>query len=74
MLTLLTNEKFSDAYALIMRCVEKKIKVDVVTLTSEDDTLYMALLSMLEYISINYLSNPDYSAGVTGMGQAADTM
>jgi len=42
---------------LVMRCVEKSIVVDVVTLTSKDDTLYMALLSMLEYISINFLSN-----------------
>jgi molybdenum-dependent DNA-binding transcriptional regulator ModE len=57
MLTLLTNEKFSDAYALVMRCVEKSVIVDIVTLTSKDDTLYMALLSMLEYISINFLSN-----------------
>ena len=57
MLTLLTNEKFSDAYALVMRCVEKSVIVDVGALTSEDDTLYMALLSMLEYISINLLSN-----------------
>jgi molybdate transport repressor ModE-like protein len=57
MLTLLTNEKFSDAYALVMHCVEKSIIVDVATLTSKDDTLYMALLSMLEYISINFLSN-----------------
>jgi molybdate transport repressor ModE-like protein len=57
MLTLLTNEKFSDAYALVMRCVEKSIIVDAVTVTSNDDTLYMALLSMLEYISINFLSN-----------------
>jgi molybdate transport repressor ModE-like protein len=57
MLTLLTNEKFSDAYALVMRCVEKNIIVDVVTLTSKEDTLYMALLSMLEYIAINFLSN-----------------
>ncbi|WP_254073311.1 LysR family transcriptional regulator [Acidisphaera sp. S103] len=57
MLTLLTNEKFGDAYALVMRCVEKGIVVDAVTLDSKDDTLYMALLSMLEYISINFLSN-----------------
>jgi molybdenum-dependent DNA-binding transcriptional regulator ModE len=57
MVTLLTNERFSDAYALVMRCVEKGIIVDAITLDSKDDTLYMALLSMLEYISINFLSN-----------------
>ena len=57
MLTLLTNEKFVDGYALVMRCVEKNIVVDAATVTSTDDTLYMALLSMLEYISINFLSN-----------------
>jgi molybdate transport repressor ModE-like protein len=57
MLTLLTNEKFSEAYALVMRCVEKHIIVDAATLDAKDDALYMGLLSMLEYISINFLSN-----------------
>jgi molybdenum-dependent DNA-binding transcriptional regulator ModE len=57
MLTLLTNEKFSEAYAMVMRCVETNTPCDPTTVSARDDELYMALLSMLEYISINFLSN-----------------
>jgi molybdenum-dependent DNA-binding transcriptional regulator ModE len=57
LMTLLTNEKFSAAYALIMRHVENKATVDPIKLDSNEDDLYMALLSMLEYMSINFLSN-----------------
>jgi molybdenum-dependent DNA-binding transcriptional regulator ModE len=57
MVTLLTNEKFSEAYALIMRHVENKSLVDALDINEKDDDLFMSLLSMLEYISINFLSN-----------------
>lgn len=57
MVTLLTNEKFTEAYAMVMRCVEIGAVVDPTRLSPKDDELYMALLSMLEYISINFLSN-----------------
>jgi molybdate transport repressor ModE-like protein len=57
MLTLLTNEKFSEAYAMVMRCVETGTRIQPETLDPRHDELYMALLSMLEYISINFLSN-----------------
>jgi molybdate transport repressor ModE-like protein len=57
MLTLLTNEKFSEAYAMVMRRVETKRPIQPARLDPREDELYMALLSMLEYISINFLSN-----------------
>jgi hypothetical protein len=57
MLTLLTNEKFTEAYALVMRCVETNTPCDPAKLDPREDELYMALLSMLEYISIHFLSN-----------------
>jgi hypothetical protein len=57
MLTLLTNEKFNEAYALVMRCVETNTPCDPAKLNPREDELYMGLLSMLEYISINFLSN-----------------
>jgi hypothetical protein len=57
MLTLLTNEKFSEAYALVMRHVETNTAIEPTMLSAKEDDLYMALLSMLEYISINFLSN-----------------
>ena len=57
MLTLLTNEKFTEAYAMVMRSVETQQSVDPACMSARDDDLYMALLSMLEYISINFLSN-----------------
>ena len=57
MVTLLTNEKFSEANALIMRHVENNTLVDPMGINQKDDDLIMSLLSMLEYISINFLSN-----------------
>ena len=57
MVTLLTNEKFSAANTLIMHHVENNILVDPVGIDQKDDDLIMSLLSMLEYISINFLSN-----------------
>jgi molybdenum-dependent DNA-binding transcriptional regulator ModE len=57
MLTLLTNEKFNEAYALVMRCVETNTPCYPAKLNPREDELYMGLLSMLEYISINFLSN-----------------
>lgn len=57
MSTLLTNGKFSEANALIMRYVENHTLVDPVQINQRDDDLIMSLLSMLEYISINFLSN-----------------
>jgi molybdenum-dependent DNA-binding transcriptional regulator ModE len=57
MVTLLTNEKFSEANALIMSYVENNILVDPLEINRQDDDLIMSLLSMLEYISINFLSN-----------------
>ena len=57
MLTLLTNEKFTEAYAMIMRAVEDGVVIDPQTVSHEDDAHYMALLSMLEYIAIHFLSN-----------------
>jgi hypothetical protein len=57
MVTLLTNGKFSEANALIMRHVENKTLIDPVEINQKDDDLIMSLLSMLEYISINFLSN-----------------
>jgi len=57
MVTLLTNGKFSEANALIMRHVESNTLVDPVKIDERDDDLIMSLLSMLEYISINFLSN-----------------
>jgi molybdenum-dependent DNA-binding transcriptional regulator ModE len=55
--TLLTNGKFSEANALIMRYVENNILVNPKEISQRDDDLIMSLLSMLEYISINFLSN-----------------
>jgi len=57
MLTLLTNEQFTRGYALVMRCVEHNTTIDPATISREDEELIMALLSMLEYISINFLAN-----------------
>jgi hypothetical protein len=57
MATLLTNGKFSEANALIMRYVENNTLVDPREINQKDDDLIMSLLSMLEYISINFLSN-----------------
>jgi molybdate transport repressor ModE-like protein len=57
MLTLLTNEKFTEAYAMAMRCAETNTPCDPASLKPHEDELYMALLSMLDYISINFLSN-----------------
>jgi len=57
MVTLLTNGKFSEANALIMRHVENHTLVDPKEINRKDDDLIMSLLSMLEYISINFLSN-----------------
>lgn len=57
MVTLLTNGKFSEANALIMRYVENHTLVDPEEINRKDDDLIMSLLSMLEYISINFLSN-----------------
>ena len=57
MMTLLTNDKFTEAYAKVMRCVESNSVVSPVDLSFVDDESYMALLSMLEYVSINFLSN-----------------
>jgi molybdenum-dependent DNA-binding transcriptional regulator ModE len=57
MVTLLTNEKFSEANALIMRYVETNALVEPVGIDQKDDDLIMSLLSMLEYVSINFLSN-----------------
>ena len=57
MATLLTNGKFSEANALIMRYVENHALVDPEEINRKDDDLIMSLLSMLEYISINFLSN-----------------
>lgn len=57
MMTLLTNEKFTEAYAMIMHHVENKATVVAADIDATEDKLYMGLLSMYEYISINYLSN-----------------
>jgi molybdenum-dependent DNA-binding transcriptional regulator ModE len=57
MATLLTNGKFSEANALIMRYVENNTLVNAAEINQKDDDLIMSLLSMLEYISINFLSN-----------------
>ena len=57
MITLLTNEQFTRAYAFIMDNVEAKTTIDAATISVEDDRGVMALLSMLEYIAINFLSN-----------------
>ncbi|MCB8879601.1 LysR family transcriptional regulator [Acidisoma cellulosilytica] len=57
MVTLLTNDKFCEANALIMRHVENKTVVEPQNINERDDDLIMSLLSMLEYISINFLSN-----------------
>ncbi len=57
MVTLLTNEKFSEAYAMIMRYVENNKTVSAANIDIREDALYMGLLSMYEYISINFLSN-----------------
>jgi hypothetical protein len=57
MVTLLTNEKFSEANALIMNHVENNTLVNPLEIDQKDDDLIMSLLSMLEYISINFLSN-----------------
>jgi len=57
MVTLLTNGKFSEANALIMRYVENNTLVNPLEIDQKDDDLIMSLLSMLEYISINFLSN-----------------
>lgn len=57
MMTLLTNDKFTEAYAKVMRCVESNSVVSPAGLPFADDESYMALLSMLEYVSINFLSS-----------------
>ena len=57
MMTLLTNEKFIEAYAMIMRYVERQKVVVAEDIDSKEDELYIGLLSMYEYIAINYLSN-----------------
>ncbi|MDT7952150.1 MAG: LysR family transcriptional regulator [Acetobacteraceae bacterium] len=57
MMTLLTNERFVEAYALVMRFVERNETVDPASLDPQSDALFVGLLSMLEYISINFLSN-----------------
>lgn len=57
MLTLLTNDKFTEAYAMAMRIVEANQEVDPRTISARDDELFMAMLSMLEYVAINFLSN-----------------
>ncbi|GAC1347561.1 MAG: hypothetical protein NVSMB18_32880 [Acetobacteraceae bacterium] len=57
MITLLTNEQFTRAYAFIMHNVEANTKIEAATISVEDDRGVMALLSMLEYIAINFLSN-----------------
>lgn len=57
MMTLLTNDKFTKAYAIAMRSVEAQKPIDPVAIGARDDELLMALLSMLEYIAINFLSN-----------------
>ena len=57
MMTLLTNERFVEAYALVMRFVERGEIVDPTTIDAKSDELFMGLLSMLEYVSINFLSN-----------------
>lgn len=56
MVTLLTNEKFSTAYAQIMGHVERGELIEPSSLSARDEDLYMALLSMLEYIAINFLA------------------
>jgi DNA-binding transcriptional LysR family regulator len=56
MATLLTHEKFTEAYALIMRHVENRETLEPARVDPREDELYMALLSMLEYIAINFLS------------------
>lgn len=56
MVTLLTNEKFSTAYALIMGHIERGELIEPSSLSARDEDLYMALLSMLEYIAINFLA------------------
>lgn len=68
MLTLLTNEQFTRAYALVMRSVERKTPIDPETLSREDEELIMAMLSMLEYISINFLANTIDRAMIFGKG------
>ena len=57
MMTLLTNERFVEAYSLVMRLVELKESVDPTAIDPKSDALFMGLLSMLEYVSINFLSN-----------------
>jgi hypothetical protein len=57
MMTLLTNEKFSAAYSGVMGHVAHQTTVDPERLTDDEDDGYMALLSMVEYIAINFLSN-----------------
>lgn len=57
MMTLLTNEKFSAAYASIMHAVETSQDIDPRALSPEDDDRYMALMSMLEYIAIHAMAD-----------------
>lgn len=56
MLELLTNERFSDANVKLMKHVESAAPVDPATVTHEEDLLFMSLLSMYEFISINFLT------------------
>jgi len=56
MLELLTNERFSDANVKLMKHVESATPVDPRTVTHEEDCLFMSLLSMYEFISINFLT------------------
>ena len=57
MMTLLTNDRFVEAYALVMRAVERQELVDPASIDPRSDELFMGLLSMLEFVSINFLSN-----------------
>jgi hypothetical protein len=56
MLELLTNERFSDANVKLMKHVESATPVDPSTVSHEEDCLFMSLLSMYEFISINFLT------------------
>lgn len=54
---LLTNESFAEDNAIIMRYVEQKKRLDPLAVDIVEDRLLMGLLSMYEYISINFLSD-----------------
>jgi hypothetical protein len=56
MLELLTVEKFSDANVRLMKYVESNKVVDPGKLIALEDNLFMSLLSMYEFISINFLT------------------